>query len=69
MPRLVTAEQGKQLHPRDYDIAGMKFQGVPSLPQRLLVIADISCDMQASIIIHDMYVLCDLSSNWFMYTL
>lgn len=49
MPRLITTEQCKQLHPRELDVARLTREGVPELPQRLLAIADISCDLEGSL--------------------
>ena len=44
-PRLLTLEQCKQLLPKDFDACQLRYEGVPKLPQRLLAIADISCDL------------------------
>lgn len=49
MDRLLTTEQCRQLHPKEINIEAMRTQGVPQLPQRLLAIADISCDLRGSL--------------------
>ena len=46
MDRLLTTDQCRQLHPPTIDIKAMRNQGIPQLPQRLLAIADISCDLR-----------------------
>lgn len=48
-PRLLTTAQAKSLHPEHMDSSILKLQGVPSLPQRLLTVADISCDLHGSL--------------------
>lgn len=48
MDRLLTTEQCRQLHPKEINIEAMRTQGIPKLPQRLLAIADISCDLKVS---------------------
>ncbi|XP_064400611.1 alpha-aminoadipic semialdehyde synthase, mitochondrial-like [Halichondria panicea] len=48
-PRLLTLDQAKQLHPPHVDSEELRFEGVPQLPQRLLAIADISCDISGSL--------------------
>ena len=75
MDRLLTTEQCRQLHPREINIKAMRTQGVPQLPQRLLAIADISCDLRVScipctrtcmdtaiIVTHD-FVVYDVATN------
>ena len=46
MDRLLTTEQCRQLHPPSINIREMSNEGIPPLPQRLLAIADISCDLR-----------------------
>ena len=48
MDRLLTIDQCRQLHPKEINIESMRVQGIPQLPQRLLAIADISCDLRVS---------------------
>lgn len=48
-PRLLTKEQATSLHPATLDLGSIKSEGTPHLPQRLLAIADISCDFGGSL--------------------
>jgi alpha-aminoadipic semialdehyde synthase len=48
-PRLLTITQSTSLHPVHMDSSVLKLQGVPDLPQRLLAVADISCDLHGSL--------------------
>jgi alpha-aminoadipic semialdehyde synthase len=48
-PRLLSIAQSSSLHPVHMDTSVMKLQGVPALPQRLLAVADISCDLHGSL--------------------
>jgi alpha-aminoadipic semialdehyde synthase len=48
-PRLLTTAQASSLHPVALDSSRLRLQGVPRLPQRLLVVADISCDLHGSL--------------------
>ena len=43
--RLLTIEQCKQLLPEHFDACQLRYEGVPKLPQKLLAVADISCDL------------------------
>ena len=43
--RLITEEQGRTLHPANFDSSTLIHEGMPRLPQRLLAIADISNDL------------------------
>ena len=46
----MTTEQCKGLHPQEFDLlTNLRSTGLPKLPQRLLAIADVSCDMQVSV--------------------
>ena len=47
-PRLLSIAQSSSLHPVHMDTSVLKLQGVPALPQRLLAVADISCDLHVS---------------------
>lgn len=48
-PKLITSDQFRELHPRHFDATALQREGVPDLPQRLLVIADISNDANGSL--------------------
>ena len=60
-PRLLTTEQCKQLLPKDFDACQLRYEGVPKLPQRLLAIADISCDLNVCLKI---WTNCGAGSKW-----
>ena len=64
-PRLITKEQCKALHPQYYDpVHHLTTVSVPKLPQRLLAIADISCDMHVWLLV--LFFVCLFFNSLFL---